>query len=866
MLMGCSAERQNFIARNYHTFVSYFNGYYHAEKRFRTAQRDIELKTPDSPEGFIRVFPIIEAAIAREHYTRLEEATKKCEVVIFRHKNGRYIDDCRTLIGQCWLLRSNLPSAEQNFTYVLNAFPKTPLRPHIYWWEAYLALHDNNPYRAETKLSEILGLPSDQLPKNRRAQADVLMAQALIEKGQPEYAIKFVERSASHLDTRLRKARAYYLVGQLYLHQNKPDKALIAFQKVARLNPTNQLTFQAQLQKSLLLGAKDSRLLRRLERMAQQARYEDYRDQIYYRLGQIAAENKQYDAALAYYKKGGSGGNSPARALAHYEAGNLYFTHIQDMAAAQKHYDSAATLIPEKHPRAAEIKAVQARFQEYSRLRREVLVCDSLLRLSSLSPEALDQALEAYIQSEVSRRAAEKARQEAASQTQTSTTPVNPFLQQTLGGGGGGGFYFDNPMLVSQGKQEFRRLWGERPDEDHWRRRQKGALPATNSTPTEKKSESATDSTTVVWPDNPAALTPQKVADLKRRLSAGLPRRPDQKRALEDSLVAAALLLAQLYQEAFQRRDSAEKTYTWLYHRLPHRSEAQAPALYGLYVLHLQTPLADKYKQELLSRYPDSEYAQRLRGGTRFDEKSSVEDIHAALLESYDKGEYQTVAGFAQVTESRWHKTPSEPAIQYLWAAALVHLKDYEAGMTHLRVLVQNFPQAAVTPTAKKLLERLEKGQTQLIAEAAPPSASIPNTTVSDPSSPAGTSPFSLQTRPNEPILVILLIPKDKIPSEDLKQHIARTNQQAYADGRLNLVVFLYNQTHHLAYIAQFSDYRAADAYLSTLSTQPWFQALGLKPNQDSFAISQSNFRIAFTQKRMEEYATFFAQNRTQLR
>jgi tetratricopeptide (TPR) repeat protein len=866
LILGCSAERQNFLARNYHTFVSYFNGYYHADKRFRTAQAEIELKTPDPTEGYVRVFPLIDPAIAREHYGRLEEATKKCEVIIFRHKNGKYIDDCRTLIGQCWVLRSNLPNAEQNFTYVLSAFPKTPLRPKVYWWEAYAALHDNNPYRAETRLTEILKMPAKEVPKQLRAEADVLLAQALIDKGEPALAIKFLERSAGKLNSRIRRARAFYLLGQLYLEQSKPDAALQAFQKVVRLNPTNQLTFQAQLQKSLLAGSRDPRLIRRLERMAQQARYEDYRDQIYYRLGHIALESKNYETALAYFKKAGSAGNSPARALAHYEAGNLYFMQYQDLSSAQKHYDSAATLIPEKHPRAPEIKAVQSRFQEYGRLRTEVRLYDSLLTLSGLSPEELDRALEAYIQSEVSRRAAEKARQQAQTQEASATSP-NPLLQQRQGSSGGG-FYFDNPMLVSQGKQEFKRQWGDRPDEDHWRRRQKTTVATTSATSGETpKSTSESDSTKVVWPDDPAALTPQKVALLKRQLRATIPQSPTQKRALEDSLITSALLLAQLYQEAFQRPDSAKKIYTWLYHRLPHRSEAQAPALYGLYVLTAGTPEAEKPKQELLSRYPDSEYAQRLRGGRRLDEKSTVEDIHAALLEAYEREEYETVVGFAKVTQNRWEKTASEPAIRYLLAAALTHLQNYEEAKAHLRLLIQNFPQAPCTPTAQKLLARLEKGQTQLLAEANPTPAAPSATAPTPPSSTSSSStPFSLEPRSNEPILVLLLVPKDRIASDDLKQHLARTHQTAFADSRLNLVVFLYEQSYHLAYIAQFSDYRAADAYISTIASQPWFQSLQLRPNQDIFPITQSNFRIAYTQKRLHEYAAFFAQNRPQSR
>lgn len=854
LLLSCGPERQNFIARNYHTFVSYFNGYYHAEQRFRLAQREIELKTPDPIDSFLRVFPLIEPSLAREQYGRLEEATKKCEVIIFRHKNGRYLDDCRTLIGQCWVLRSNLPSAQQNFTYVLNAFPQTPLRAKIYWWEAYAALQEENPYRAETRLTDLLGLTPKQIPKKLKPQAEALLAQALIAKGEPHLALPFLERSAGKLDTRLRRARAYYLLGQLYLHQNKPDKALAAFQKAVRLNPTNQLTFQAQLQKSLILGTKEPRFLRQLERMARQARYEDFRDQIYYRLGQIAAENKNYDAALTYYKKAGSSGNSPARALAHYEAGNLYFIRYQDLASAQKHYDSAAKLIPENHPKASEIKALQARFGEYARLRNDLNRQDSLLRLAELSPQAQEQAIEAYIQTEVSRRAAEKAK--TASASSSAAPPPNPFFQQQSKSS----FYFDNPVLVSQGKQEFIRLWGERPNEDHWRQNQKGMRLAGAPSSTPQNKPNTTDSTQIDWPDNPADLTPQKLGQLKKRLLATIPKSPEAKRNLEDSLITTALMLAQLYQEAFQQPDSAKSTYLWLRQRLPHREAAQIPALYGLYVVHLGTPEALPYKNELLQKYPDSEYAQRLRGENRFASISSVEDIHTALLEAYARNEYETVTGFGLATQKRWEGQPIEPAIRYLIAAAYVHQQNIQAAIPHLQVILKNFPQAACTPLAQKLLSRLEKGQTQILAESAPSSPP----TSAEPT--RQTSAFNLETRAGEPILVVILVPKDKITSEELKQHLARTNQSAFADSKLNLVVFLYNQTHHLGYIAQFGDYKAAHAYLEVLQAQAWFTQLGLKAPLDAFPISQSNFRIAFTQKRMQEYAAFYAQTRPSMR
>lgn len=853
-LVGCGAERNNAVARTWHTFVSYFNGYYHAEQRFRLAQQEIEQQTPDPTDGFIRVFPLVEASVARSQYPRLEEAMKKCEVIIFRHKNGRYVDDSRTLIGQTWVLRSDLPKAELNFNYVLSAFPNTPLRAKVYWWQAYAALHEENPYRAETRLTEAFGLPEKQL-RPYKAEVDVLFAQTLIAKGQPELARPFLERSVRRLNTRLRRARGYYLLGQLFLHANQPTLAEDAFRKAARLNASNGLTFQSHFQLSLLRAERDTRLVRRLEKMAQKAQYEDYRDQIFYRVGQVYAERGHYEAALNAYKKAGQVGQSPARALAHYEAGTIYFEKLHDMASAQKHFDSAAALIPEKHPKSHEIKTLQARFKEYAILKESVHRADSLLALAEMPMEMQERAVEAYIQAEVNRRAMEKARQQEAATTQP---PPNPFLQPgAMGGGRSSGFYFDNPIQISNGKAEFIRLWGERPDEDHWRRRNKSTV-AISVNPDKSLLTPTSDTSAPEVPDDPAQLTPQKLATLKKRLLATIPRTPAQKRAMEDSLIEAALRLAQVYIEAFGRRDSAEKLYHWLRKRLPHRSEAQVPALYGLYVLHSGTPEADPYKEELLRKYPDSEYAKLIRSGGRTPTTiSPTIDIHEALLENYQRGEYLSVTAFGEATQDRWKGTPSEPPILYLIAAAYVHLGQPEKAIPLLRTLIQSHPQAACLPLAQKLLQHLERGQTQLISEAQP------DPPPSQPSSPSvNTSGFTLQNRPGEAILVILLVPKDKLPNETLKQYLARSHERNFGENRLSLTVFLYNNTHHLAYIAQFSDYRSAQAYIQTVENEPWFQELGVQSPQDFFPISQSNFRVAFTQRRFHDYAAFYTQNR----
>ena len=42
--------------------------------------------------------------------------------------------------------------------------------------------------------------------------------------------------------------------------------------------------------------------------------------------------------------------------------------------------------------------------------------------------------------------------------------------------GGANAWYFFNPNLVAKGKQDFQRTWGQRANEDDWRRSEKGAI------------------------------------------------------------------------------------------------------------------------------------------------------------------------------------------------------------------------------------------------------------------------------------------------------------------------------------------------------------------------------------------------------
>ncbi|MGQ9862890.1 MAG: type IX secretion system periplasmic lipoprotein PorW/SprE [Bacteroidia bacterium] len=843
-LMGCGAERQNVVARSYHTFVSYFNGYYHAEKKFREAQDKIEQSMPLPSEGWLPIYIKVDPTHAKPSYTLLEEAAKKCEVIIFRHKNGNYVDDSRALIGRTWVYRGNLVNARMNFDYVLLAFPRTPLRASIYWWQAYSALQEDNLYGAENALAKADQLSEKEFPKKWHPAYDALRAQMYAQKGEISLALHFLSRSVHKLRPRYLRARGYYFLGQLYAAQEKRKEAYQAFQKVYRMNVSNGLTFQAQFQKTLLGVAGSDVSLKELQKMARQKRYEEYWDHLYYRMGELYLSRKDYPSALEAFLAAGRQKQAAVpvmRSLGYYQAGILYFEHFGSLDRAQEVFDTAATLIPESHLRAKEIKLLAGRFKQYALRKKQIATLDSLLSLARLSPEAQRAHVESHIQAEIQKRRQQK----------TTPSIVNPNLQPNpffMQNQAGAGFYFDNPMLVENGKREFVRLWGERKDEDHWRRKNKQAVFSSASSSKDPFADLEN-------------LTPEKLEKLRDSYLAQIPKTPQQIANVEDSLIEAALHLRQIYFEVFQKPDSAYALDKWLIKRFPQRLKAVLPAAYGLATSNL--PEAPTYRALILEKYPDSEYARLLRGEKKVAPSTGFDKAYATLLEAYNNNEYPTVIGFGEYLVSRFAELDQVVYVYYLVAAAYTHQQEYDSALKYLDIMEKRFSKSSLAPQAKKLRQLIQgarKGK-----EPAPSPIASSNSLVQQKPSEPNLQGFSAHLKSNEVALVVFLVPQENISSDELKQRLRKFHEQYFAGQGLNLSVFLYERIYHLAYISQFPDYRTADVYTQALERESWVRELVAEPSRAIFFISQSNFRVAFTQRRLEDYAEYYMRNRMEM-
>jgi tetratricopeptide (TPR) repeat protein len=917
LLTSCGASKDGVakpskFAKAYQSFISLFNGYYHAEVRYREATSTITMayEVPVEEDKFLSVLDLPAGDKAAASVGLLDQAIEKCDLIIFRRKQSSYQDDCHFLKAKCWFYKKNTSQAMSNLNYVLYTFPKSKLVPEVLYWKALINLSTSNEFGAK----EIAAQLQKTEIKNKRVRADVglLVATILVNDGKYTEAILSLEQALETLKGRDRIARVHFLLAQLYDRGNNFGKSYENYLACIKYTLNNELLFKAKLNSAKLFikyqpkDADPTIVGTTLRKLLKDGKYADYRDQVLYQYAQLEVKSKNYDQAITYLKQAlkANAGNEIQKVLCYYLTGELYFYQKTDYVAAQAYFDSAATIVPKDFPKYAEIKAISKTLNEFVTAKRTITLQDSLQRLASFTDAQLDQYVSSIIQreedlkrQEIARRQAENQSQQNALLNQVQTTDVVNQQQ-------GAAFYFDNPMLVSNGRLEFNRIWGTRKREDNWRRRNKEAVFAANETDANGE---AVDT----------ARLSNNLAVRKAAYKKDVPRTADDIAASNEKIATAILQLASIFANRLNQPDSAIVYYKMYLRRFPQGSEVARAwyALNNLYALKQNRSEADKYKQLILSKFSGSMYARLLRRESVLDEseenKQDFNSGYAALLDLYGKGDYATALNFSSFLLVRFDAHPEVPRIIYLKGLCYGYLGNKDSLRSIFKSIVKNFNGTEVATVAAQTLAKMDAPPVPVRTDVYDPNdpnqqfrPGQPNPTPSNPTprqpaptpnptprpaptpEPSPTPPpnkpgtpgnvpapdngdkykgFEAARRNNEPAIGILLVDQKKISAADLQVRLSDFHSKYFRAENLRVSILLYNNSQHLAFITQFADYKGADNYVKFLRKEPNLLELAPNPENSMFFMSSSNFRMSFSQKRFADYAAFFKENYTDM-
>jgi hypothetical protein len=113
---------------------------------------------------------------------------------------------------------------------------------------------------------------------------------------------------------------------------------------------------------------------------------------------------------------------------------------------------------------------------------------------------------------------------------------------------------------------------------------------------------------------------------------------------------------------------------------------------------------------------------------------------------------------------------------------------------------------------------------------------------------------------------VIFFIEQKKVNLNELKVEISNFNKTNFSEMNLNSLVFSYQGTYHLGQVQTFKTLKDADRYIQLIKKEEKFkQWLGDEPDKSVCFMTMNNFRLAYGQKKMQDYFDFYIKNREEM-
>jgi hypothetical protein len=223
--------------------------------------------------------------------------------------------------------------------------------------------------------------------------------------------------------------------------------------------------FNAKMNKAL--SGKDKGIKKQLIRMVKEAKNQEYKDQIYYALASIELQEKNRKQAMIYLTQSAKSSttNKRQKAMSYEKMGDLSFEK-SNYIAAQKYYDSCGTVMPENYPNGEDIKSKAAKLSKLVTAVETANFEDSVQRIALMSES--DRA--DYLEDVLKQIKLEKVRQKTLEEQKLQEMQEALNKQNEASGKKG---YWNNNKTRQEGLAEFKKTWGERENEDDWRRSEK---------------------------------------------------------------------------------------------------------------------------------------------------------------------------------------------------------------------------------------------------------------------------------------------------------------------------------------------------------------------------------------------------------
>lgn len=893
LLPGCSTKKNTPISRKWQAFTTRYNVYYNGDEHYKEQLKEMETgyeddytrtvlthpaearadeKLPQPQGDFKRTIEKMQKAI-QLHSIKKKPPKKgnspKEKAFRAREEFNPFLHNAWLTMGRGQFMNGDFAGAAATFYYISRHFgwlPQVVTEARIWQARSYCAM--DWLYEAENVLH--LVKEKDLTNKRIRNLYNITMADYLVRSEKWKEAVPYL-RLAADAAHGSQKNRLYFLLGQAYRAEGDNRNAYLAFKKAGSGASTAYRTkFNARIKQSEVFQGSNIRgEVNSLKAMLRFSRNKEYFDQIYYAIGNLYLSRKDTAEAKENYIQAvaKSTRNGIDKALANLALGNIYFAE-RDYVKAQPCYSEAVPQLSEKYPDYKLLKKRSDVLDELATYAGNVQLQDSLLDLSKLSEEEqlkvcqrLADELKKKEKEEAEAAAREEFQQQLDAQGQQNQNNKNAPTTYQLNTDKS--WYFYNTTAKNAGKTEFQRRWGARKNEDDWRRRNKASFAFEEP---DSDDEEANDSTAAgagaggEQPDSTqlaAANDPHNAEYYLRQI----PKTEEEIKTCNDIIQEGLFNMGLILKDKLEDFPAAREEFNRLETRYPDNIY-RLDVYYNMYLMAVRdgdAGQAEKWRQLILSDFPDSPYGQAMKDPDYFNKLREMhlrqEELYQETYDAYLANQNQKVHRLTEEMEKEFPLSPIMPKFVFVDALSYVTDNQPEKFKERLEYLLEKWPQTDMTEMAGTILKNINSGRklqgggsnirgmlwdTRLTTDTLAPAA-------------ADGQPADFERDPSKPQYLVLAFPLDSVSPNQLLYDVARFNFSSFVVKDFDLEQMRFGGIG-LLIVKGFANLRELEHYRNVLAANQYKLPAAVRP----IMISKANFELLLRQGRsFEDYFRF---------
>ena len=870
VLAGCSTSKNTFPNRAYHNVTCKYNVYWNGNQAMKDAEREYAKLSKDNYTATLPIYNYPDKTELGPCLSHLDRTIQKSSKAIHKHsmmfKGKEYvktIDDAYFLMAKSYFYKQDYIQAQRVLNYIVHTYPKSNVYNEAQVLLARTQMRQGYYASADELLETIRYMNENKSKKKFNVLFNAAKAEYHLTApdGDVQEAIDYIGNALANNPQREFRTRLQLILGELYENLGQQAEAQKNFKQVIKKSNNYEMTFCAQMHLAANYDGTESNrnaITKQLNKMLNDKKNENYRDQIYYAFSEIARIDEDQDLQIEYLAKSvaASTDNNYQKTYSSIALADLYFEE-NEYREAQHYYDTAMMVIPKNYPNYEQLQKKSNVLKDLVDKLDEIDLQDSLLRIANLPEGQRNAWVKKMIAdyTEAERKAAEEeaermlAMQNAASYTNINTTSSN------------GKWYFYNQSLVTAGKQDFYRRFGNRKLEDNWFISNKSQISFDDMALMNDPSL-ARDTVDYDEDGNPI---PRRETDPKKEAYylQDLPLTQGAK----DS--ANAIIAKDLYETGFMYQDLLSDTkracasFEQLLQRYPN-SEYALPSIYMLYTLYRNSgdARAENYKNLILTKYPNTDYAKLIQdpdyASKLASKEKSLEAQYAQVYDDFTHKRWAKVVSAADAAIPSCTETTLRSQYAYLRAVAAGQVYNQDSLIVGLTQVLGQYPQEPVAELARIYLSNFTKEQIQKslgIEENSPENEALQQLVQSE--EPVKESAFTFTPEDNH--YAVLLVKTAELPLQTVKINLNTFNKTFFSLKKLIVSSFLIDNQRQMVTVSKFNNSNEAMDYYNILIKDETFKSDIDNKTIEVYIMSATNYTTFYNKRdERDKYPAFF--------